>query len=366
MDRNRRLKVFTKGFLGLVALALTLVLAACSAVQAAAPAASPTPGATPVIGVDPPTKAAPLATTALYEWRGTVIGLSGADLALKRSCDVWQLAPVSDTIDAKLRSLVGQEVIVWGKVAAASGTRKQAIAVQSAFGGKDPMPMTLMAVPSYPCPADPVPPVPPKPTPAAGLRPGEIEAIGTLVWEDWHPYLETPSGRIDLLVQQALRVTAAAGGAEATLSPDAFPTAARLQVLAVGTWQVSGGRLQITVRTLQAVSVLPPLPTPVPADRQGYVTGKVTVGPLCPVEPCPNGRTDVYSSRVLILTGKNSAVKVQLQADGWFKQAVPADTYTVTLSDCTFMGCRYALPKTVTVSSGQVTTFNIDIDTGIR
>lgn len=108
-----------------------------------------------------------------------------------------------------------------------------------------------------------------------------------------------------------------------------------------------------------------------PTSGQGTISGKVTIGPLCPVEPCPDPVPDIYSSRKLILqpllqSEKTIPIYIQLDADGSFQAAVNAGIYAVNLTDCTFLGCTYVLPRIVTVRPNETTTINIDIDTGIR
>jgi len=108
-----------------------------------------------------------------------------------------------------------------------------------------------------------------------------------------------------------------------------------------------------------------------PTSGLGTISGKVTIGPLCPVEPCPDPVPDIYSSRKLILTPllqpeRIAPIYVQLDADGSFEATVNAGIYAVNLTDCTFLGCRNVLPRIVTVRPNETTTVNIDIDTGIR
>jgi hypothetical protein len=99
----------------------------------------------------------------------------------------------------------------------------------------------------------------------------------------------------------------------------------------------------------------------------GTLTGRVRIGPLCPVEPCPQPTPDVYSSRRLLLTRKDGLRnEAPLHSDGSFQAVLAAGVYAVDLSDCVYLGCRQALPKQVTIESGKVTTLEIDIDTGIR
>lgn len=102
-------------------------------------------------------------------------------------------------------------------------------------------------------------------------------------------------------------------------------------------------------------------------EQTSTVSGKVSIGPLCPVEPCPDPAPDVYSSRYIVLQPEaGERTRVKLSLDGGFEVQVKPGTYKVDLTDCTFMGCSRALPKTVTVKANETTYVQIDIDTGIR
>lgn len=101
--------------------------------------------------------------------------------------------------------------------------------------------------------------------------------------------------------------------------------------------------------------------------EQGTISGKVTIGPLCPVEPCPDPSPDIYASRQLVLQPRSgSPTYVQLNSDGSFQATINAGTYTVNLTNCTFLGCEYSLPKTIIVEPNEITVIDINIDTGIR
>lgn len=101
---------------------------------------------------------------------------------------------------------------------------------------------------------------------------------------------------------------------------------------------------------------------------EGTLSGKVSIGPLCPVEPCRGGAmSNPYTERELILQSENGDLTlVPLGTDGKFETLVKAGTYTMNLSDCVFMGCAPTLPKTITIETGKTTQTDIDIDTGIR
>jgi hypothetical protein len=102
-------------------------------------------------------------------------------------------------------------------------------------------------------------------------------------------------------------------------------------------------------------------------EQQLTISGTISIGPLCPVEPCPDPQPDIYSSREVILQPEvGNAIHVKLSSDGSFQAKVKAGTYTVDLTDCIFLGCESTLPITVIVEPSTVITVNIIIDTGIR
>ena len=115
--------------------------------------------------------------------------------------------------------------------------------------------------------------------------------------------------------------------------------------------------------------------TPV-ADGDGTFTGTVTIGPLCPVEPCNLPTGTPYAVRDLVLQQPGGVlIDIPLNDDGSFSTEIPAGTYTVHLSPCDYLGCATTFPRpgtagteptTVTIVSGQTTTRDYDIDTGIR
>lgn len=109
--------------------------------------------------------------------------------------------------------------------------------------------------------------------------------------------------------------------------------------------------------------------TELPAAQYGTLSGRVTIGPFCPVQQAgqqcsaPNG---TYSSRELVLSGAyGDIVFVGLSPDGTFSANVPAGTYAVSLTDCTFVGCG-GMHANVSVRGNSTSALNISIDTGIR
>ncbi len=239
----------------LMAAALLLALAACVQ-DTNGPTVLPTPTPTPAIGKT-------------YQWNGAIVVsiLEGRHLEVQRACDSWVLLPQSDDVAKKLEDNVGSKVMIWAKVRTGPSIyMRQIIAVDAVFGPKDPVPMTFVAIPEYPCPGE-------SPTPTAI----------------------------------------------------------------------------------------------VPSQGEGTLYGKVSIGPLCPVEPCPNPKPDVYSSKSLVLQPTSGQpTYVNLNPDGSFKAAVKAGTYSVSLTNCDYMGCKRSLPQTVVVKPGEASQLEISIDTGIR
>ena len=101
----------------------------------------------------------------------------------------------------------------------------------------------------------------------------------------------------------------------------------------------------------------------------GTIQGTVVIGPWTPVEPIGGSHPppEVYTSRHIILEGTLlPRVEIPINGTGYFTAQVRPGTYSLTMSNCTFLGCSRVLPMTVTVKKGETTTFQIKIDTGIR
>ena len=105
-------------------------------------------------------------------------------------------------------------------------------------------------------------------------------------------------------------------------------------------------------------------------DGNGTLTGKVSIGPLCPVEPCtvPHDRLiAAYAARPITISTPTGPVITTVTAD-------PESGYTVALKPGTYVvdithqgiGGSPELPKTVTIRNGETVLLDISIDTGIR
>lgn len=103
----------------------------------------------------------------------------------------------------------------------------------------------------------------------------------------------------------------------------------------------------------------------------GYLQGTVTIGPLCPVEPChisEEQRAAAYAARHLVVSGPGYSGIVPeagFPPDGNYRIALPTGTYDVSLPPGGIGGSP-DLPRHIVVRSGQATFLNISIDTGIR
>jgi hypothetical protein len=122
------------------------------------------------------------------------------------------------------------------------------------------------------------------------------------------------------------------------------------------------------------ISLLAGCSTPA-AVAPGILKGKVTVGPLTPVERVPEpGETpspipaEVFTSRsvdILKADGRTLVKHVPFQGDGTYQVELPPGTYVVASPAGQFEHAR-ELPKTIVLKSGAVVVLDLDIDTGIR
>lgn len=103
----------------------------------------------------------------------------------------------------------------------------------------------------------------------------------------------------------------------------------------------------------------------------GILSGKVTIGPICPVErvgvPCPVP-SEAYLSREFIAVGTDGKTVASFHADpdGSYNVSLAPGIYVVKSAKTGIGYFSKDLPATVTIVSGQTVTLNINIDTGIR
>lgn len=122
---------------------------------------------------------------------------------------------------------------------------------------------------------------------------------------------------------------------------------------------------------------LPPIPnstptstsTPNTSQGNGVVSGRITLGPTCPVErtpPDPRCAPASYQTTIRAYSAKEHLLvaSVQSDANGNFVMELPAGLYDIggvggqTLPRCS--------AQSVAVVAGQTTPANLSCDTGIR
>jgi len=107
-----------------------------------------------------------------------------------------------------------------------------------------------------------------------------------------------------------------------------------------------------------------------PAEETGRLTGNVSVGPLCPVEPCTVSHDRLiaaYAARPITVTTSAGTLVATITAN-------PETGYSVSLKPGTYVvdiqhqgpGGSRDLPATVTLCRGETVRLDISIDTGIR
>ncbi len=106
--------------------------------------------------------------------------------------------------------------------------------------------------------------------------------------------------------------------------------------------------------------------------EQGLLTGKVTIGPICPVEsdpPDPNCQPseETYNSYPIAVwtTDKKSKLgQIKPNVNGSYSIELPVGRYLIDLKNQHFFGTT--LPATVNIEPNDTKILDILIDTGIR
>ncbi len=107
-------------------------------------------------------------------------------------------------------------------------------------------------------------------------------------------------------------------------------------------------------------------------SEKGFLEGKVTIGPLCPVERYPPDPScqpteETYKAwpiAVYTPDKKTKVAQIEPLENGTYKVELPVGEYIVDLEKQHMFGKN--LPATIAIKKGEITTLNIDIDTGIR
>jgi hypothetical protein len=128
--------------------------------------------------------------------------------------------------------------------------------------------------------------------------------------------------------------------------------------------------LLIVLTIAVAVTMNNPDTGPLPANRTGTLTGYLTIGPLCPVEPCTTSHDQIvtaYAARPIMITTEGGTFirSVTADPDSGYSVALEPGTYVVDIRH-QGIGGSGDLPKTVTIHPGETVRLDISIDTGIR
>ena len=108
------------------------------------------------------------------------------------------------------------------------------------------------------------------------------------------------------------------------------------------------------------------------AVSPGFLEGNVSIGPLCPVEPCtvpPERLAAAYASKNVIVFMKDTGTVVaivSLNADGSYRVALPPGVYVIETNRTGGVGGARSLPADVAIESNKTVRLDISIDTGIR
>ncbi len=112
-------------------------------------------------------------------------------------------------------------------------------------------------------------------------------------------------------------------------------------------------------------------PPPLQEKGNGVLQGTMTIGPICPVEqvghPC-NPTPQMYAAHtVFVYSSDRSKLITTLipDANGNFSATLPTGTYFIDIQHQSIGGVR-GVPTTLIITTGQVSTVAISIDTGIR
>jgi hypothetical protein len=106
----------------------------------------------------------------------------------------------------------------------------------------------------------------------------------------------------------------------------------------------------------------------------GVLKGKITIGPLCPVETVPpspgcSPTAETYktwATAVWKLNKTNKVITLSPSLDGNYLVTLPSGKYIIDFDKTQPYRAGSNLPYEITVPANDTVTFNINIDTGIR
>ena len=134
------------------------------------------------------------------------------------------------------------------------------------------------------------------------------------------------------------------------------------------------GKYIILVLTLMMGLTLIPGCDKLSTQDEGILQGKISIGPICPVETdppdpgcLPTAETyKAYPVAVWTPDGSRKIARLEPSLDGSYKTDLEPGKYLLILETSGINIASSNLPVEVNIMSGEMTTLNIDIDTGIR
>ena len=110
------------------------------------------------------------------------------------------------------------------------------------------------------------------------------------------------------------------------------------------------------------------------SQEVGFLEGKISIGPICPVETdppdpgcLPTAETyKAYPVAVWTADGERKIIQINPALDGSYKTDLEPGRYLINLETHINNIGGSNLPVEVIIISDYITTLNIDIDTGIR
>lgn len=105
--------------------------------------------------------------------------------------------------------------------------------------------------------------------------------------------------------------------------------------------------------------------------QKGVLEGRISIGPLCPVESIPprpecQPTMETFNARPIdVLDNGRVVMKLNPDSNGNYRIELPEGNYMISLENHRVVG-HSSLPVQVTIKHSEMTELNIDIDTGIR
>ena len=111
-------------------------------------------------------------------------------------------------------------------------------------------------------------------------------------------------------------------------------------------------------------------------NGRGVLKGKITIGPICPVETNPpdprclptEETYKAWAISVWTLDAKTKVATLNPKLDGKYQIDLPVGKYLIDydVARTGKIGGSNILPALISIAIGDTTNLNIDIDTGIR